>query len=175
MRRDRGPRYVMWTIYGALLILFLVVAVTLANREEPSSPPNQSLGRNEGPTQNQAFDDETATPQPASIFEVRAALVDVHRAVTDRDWPEAERQARLLKERWLSFRTPMQASAGRRTWHTDAINEFQRSLDALATEIAARRVKPAQDQIEQMREIIDRYDDEQEGIPDVSRDPRNSE
>lgn len=151
MGRNQGRKYAYWTIYGVLIVLFLLVAGTLANQDSP------------GPTPDRAYDSESATPQPASLGELRASLEETKQAVNAGSWTKATESATKAKEKWLSYRTPMQASAGRRAWSTDVIRDFQVAMDGLIFAIDQRQTATARNKIGSMLETIDNYDDQTEG------------
>ncbi len=149
--RNQGRKYAYWTIYGVLLVLFLLVTGTLANQDAP------------GPTPHRARDSESATPQPATLGELRSAIEKTEQAVSAGAWTEAKERAMNAKEKWLSYRTPMQASAGRRMWTTDVMRDFQAAMDGLIVAVDRRDTETAHQKIDSMLETIENYDDQTEG------------
>lgn len=159
MARDQRNKLTIWAVSGALLLLLAVTIGTISNRDTSNSPR---------PIPDQALDNSPRATQPAHLSDIQDALQATDRAIVETSWDQAESHADRAKELWLSYRTPMQASAGRRMWSTDLSQHFQSTLEGLRADIAARQSQRARAKIRELSEIIDGYDDENERY-DVNR------
>lgn len=157
MHRDVGRKIAHWVIGGVLVTMLALAVGTLVNRGEPN--PNLSAPEQGVQIGNQWRDDRSQR-EVADLNDLHDAVNQAAEAVSARDWARAERHAHDLKERWLSFRTPMQAQAGREIWHVRDIQEFQDAADGLIRATAERRPEAAAERIDTMRQIVGRYRDE---------------
>lgn len=138
------------------LALLVLIGGTIINRNTSNSPR---------PTPDRAFHNESATP--ARLSDIQDALQAADRSIVERSWSKAESHATRAKEMWLSYRAPMQASAGRRMWSTDISQEFQSDLNGLLVDIAERQPERARRKIRGMLETIDMHGPDTEGRLDI--------
>lgn len=146
-------------------MLLLAGAVVVLEQRDTSSASPQGPSNTRG---DQREPENSATREPAELSDVRDAAIELEETLAgpssaDADWGDANRLVDELRERWISFKTPMRVNAGERMWTTSDVATFESALDATRAHIRAQSRAEAKDRIEQMRGLIDKYDGAREG------------